>query len=72
VDFYGKSQMVEDFYNAGGDMSQREAILKQYSVDYIFYGPAERSLGGFNPLQVPFLRQVYSLSPVDIYQVVLP
>ena len=43
VNYFDKSQMVIDFFNAGSDISRREAILKQYSVDYVFYGSAERS-----------------------------
>jgi hypothetical protein len=69
VDFYGKSEMVNQFFAAETSQPRRQEILAQYSVDYIFYGPFERSLGGYNPATAPFLEQVYASPQVEIYQV---
>jgi uncharacterized membrane protein len=43
--------------------------LQQYSVDYIFYGPVERSLGDYSPANSPLLQKVYTAADVEIYQV---
>ena len=69
VDFYGKSVMVDEFFSDSTDDLRRQEILKQYSVDYIFYGPAERSLGQYQPDRAPFLWQVYDGSSVQVFQV---
>jgi len=69
VDFYGKTEMVNNFFDSRTDQARRQQILKQYSVDYLFYGPAEQELGQYQPESAPFLRQVYSSPKVKIYQV---
>jgi hypothetical protein len=61
VDFYTKESLVEDFFSAA-DAQQR--ILKDYDVAYVFYGPAERVLGGFDPSQADYLEPVLSLPSV--------
>ena len=69
LDFYGKAQMVDEFYASSTDNQRRRQIVSQYGVDYVFYGPAERSLGGLDPAQVPFLSPVYTSPDVVVYQV---
>jgi hypothetical protein len=69
VDYYNKEVMVKAFFANDTTDQQREAILRQYSVDYIFYGPAERSLGSYNPETASFLQIVYTSSRVKIYQI---
>jgi len=69
LDFYGKSQMVDEFYSSSTDNARRRQIVSQYGVAYVFYGPAERSLGALDPAQVPFLSPVYTSPDVVVYQV---
>jgi hypothetical protein len=69
VDFYGKTDMVNTFFDGQTDQAWRQEKLKQYSVDYLFYGPAEQELGHYQPESAPFLRQVYASPRVKIYQV---
>ncbi len=69
VDFYHKEEMVEQFFAVDTSDTQRQEILQKYSVDYIFYGPVERSLGSYAPESASFLRPVYNSSLVIIYQV---
>lgn len=69
ADFFNKSAMVESFFAADTAEAQRRDILQRYSVDYVFYGPAERSLGNFNPATSALLQQVYASPQVEIYRV---
>jgi hypothetical protein len=69
VDFYGKEEMVNEFFAAEIDEARRQEILQQYSVDYVFYGPAEQRLGSHNLDASSYLRQVYTSPFVEIYAV---
>jgi hypothetical protein len=69
LDFFGKSQMVEDFFSASTSDQRRQQILSQYGVTYVFYGPAERSLGTYAVQAASFLRPVYTSPKVVVYQV---
>jgi hypothetical protein len=69
VDFYDKSAMVDEFFATGTNDARRQEILQQYSVDYVFYGPAERDLGNYMLQSSPVLQRVYTASQVEIYQV---
>lgn len=69
VDYYGKEAMVNEFFAKEIDNQRRQEIIQQYSVDYIFYGPAERALGNYPLETVPFLRPVFNSSKVQIYAV---
>jgi len=72
LDFFGKSQMVTDFFSAATADPRRRQILSQYGVTYVFYGPAERSLGTYAVQAAPFLRPVYTSPQVVVYQVISP
>jgi hypothetical protein len=67
LDFYGKSQAVDRFFNPATPEAERRAILDAHSVDYIFVGPAERELGAFDPGQSSEFRMVHSTPLVSVY-----
>jgi hypothetical protein len=67
LDFYGKSQMVDEFFDPNTDDLQRRQMLEQYSVDYVFYGPAERDLGHFDPGTSAWLVEVFDSSSTEVY-----
>jgi hypothetical protein len=69
VNFYEKSTMVENFFSAKTDDVKREAILQAYGVDYIFYGPVEKSMGSFDPETEPYLKRVFTSPLVQLYKV---
>ncbi len=71
LDFFGKRDIVEGFYSGAVEDGWREEILRRYSVDYVFYGPAEKALGGYTPDRSPLLRAVFTAPTVDIYAVLL-
>jgi hypothetical protein len=69
VDYYGKEKMVTEFFATEVNNQRRQEIIKQYGVDYIFYGPAERALGNYSLETVPFLHPVFSSPQVQIFAV---
>jgi hypothetical protein len=68
LDFYGKSAMVAEFFANETPDTRRQQILEQYSVDYVFYGPAERALGGYDPSQSPLFVELFSAPSTNIYR----
>jgi hypothetical protein len=69
VDFYGKSRMVGEFFASETSDVRRLSILEQYNVSYVFFGPAERMLGGYDPDVSPWLEEVFSSPRVKVYVV---
>ena len=69
LDFNRKRELVRAFFGDGMTDAERAALLRQYDVRYVFYGPAERALGGYDPEQAPFLEPVYSSGEVVVYGV---
>ncbi len=64
-------QVTMFFSTPGNDNSKIEFIQAQH-VDYIFWGPDEKVLGGWNPADSAFLHEIYSQNDYQIYQVVVP
>lgn len=71
IDYYAKEREVALFFNTAAPDSFRHDLLQQYGIEYVFYGPAERELGSYNPDDAPFLRRVFSDATVSVYQVAL-
>lgn len=69
VDFYGKTNMVNEFFASGTSDSRRQQILAQYHVNYVFYGPAEKALGGYQPGGSNYLELVFSAPAGKVYAV---
>ena len=63
-----KRELVGLFFDATTDDTWRRRLLKQYGVDTIFWGPAERALGGFDPQAAPYLRQIYDKHEYAIFE----
>jgi len=69
VDYEGKKQLAEAFFQAETDDVVRRELLQTYNIVYLFYGPRERALGDFNPEDKPYLMRVFSNSEVSVYRV---
>lgn len=68
--FVNKRQQVEGHFFADNDNDQvKWAWLKNQNIDYVFWGPAEQTLGNFIPRQKGYLQQIYSSERVEIYKV---
>lgn len=53
------------------DDEWRKALLRDYNISYLFYGPRERALLGFEPGEKPYLVESYANRLVTIYRVVI-
>lgn len=60
---------VRAFYQANTSDEAREALLGEYRVDYLFYGPSEQNLGAWNPSQAEYLMPVYQNGDYTIFAV---
>ena len=69
VDFYGKTEMVERFFDAETDDDYRQNIIRKFNVRYVFYGEAERTLGQHDPNTLSYLVNVFSTPRVQVFQV---
>jgi hypothetical protein len=67
--FDQKKSDVTAFFDGATSDEERQALLRRYGVDYVFYGPAERELGNFELLAVSYLKPIFSTNQVTIYQV---
>ncbi|HIE37959.1 MAG TPA: hypothetical protein EYH30_06135 [Anaerolineales bacterium] len=68
VHFAEKRALVAQFFTATTDDAWRQRLLAEYGVDWVFWGPAERALGGFAPPTAPYLRQVYRGGEYEVFQ----
>jgi hypothetical protein len=64
-----KIAMLSEFF-AGDDDNFRRQLLRDYEINFLYYGAAERALGDFSPGTAPYLEQVYDNGSVQIFQVV--
>ena len=67
-DYDTRSRQVAEFFDGAGDEARR-ALLREQGIAYVFHGPAERALGGFDPAAQPYLRRVYGDEAVAVYRV---
>ncbi|MBK9050744.1 MAG: hypothetical protein IPL78_07460 [Chloroflexi bacterium] len=69
LDFFGKTEMVNSFFDPDITDPTRQAILSEFSVDYVLYGPAEQALGTFDPAAASYLTPVFTSSTTQVFQV---
>ena len=69
VDFYDKRARVARFFDAATLDEERAETVEAFGVDYVFWGPAERALGAYNPAATPWLHLIFSAPQVNIYAV---
>jgi uncharacterized membrane protein len=60
---------VSAFYSLGTEPAWRRERLREWGVQYVFWGPAERALGGWNPAQAAELEPVYMQGETTIFAV---
>jgi hypothetical protein len=69
IDFNHKRDVVKDFFDPATSDAERRAIIQKYGIGYIFFGPAEREVGAYDPVTSPWLTLAFSNSNVDVYRV---
>lgn len=68
----GLQPRVADFYRAGTSNSERLAFLRAVDAAYVFWGPAERALGDWDPGQADYLAPLDLPGPYQVYRAILP
>lgn len=63
-----KATEVQRFFGAADDQ-ERRALLSSAGIRYVFYGPAERALGDFDPGRAAFLRPAFEAPETQVYEV---
>ena len=66
-----KRAEVNEFFEATTSDAWRRDLLKRYGVDYVLWGPAERALGGFQPVEAPYLRERHQEGHYIVFEVAL-
>ncbi len=69
VDYQGKREAVERFFSVRTPDAERLALLEKWGVAWVFYGPEERGMGGFNPATAPWLEPAFRSGEVAVYRV---
>ena len=69
LDFNQKRQDVARFFNPATSDAERQATLRQFHVRYVFYGPAERQLGAYDPARADYLKEVLSVNGTEVFEV---
>jgi hypothetical protein len=64
-----KRALVGRFFEAATDDAWRRRLLAEYGVDYVWWGPAERALGDFDPAEAAYLRPIYDAEGYAIFEV---
>lgn len=60
---------VEAFFRPETADESRLRFLAEFGVAYVFWGPAERALGGWEPRQAGYLQEVYTQGNYAIFRV---
>lgn len=69
MDFNRKREMVYDFFDPATPDHERLAMIQEYGIRYIFFGPAERELDDYDPATAPWLALTFSTPQVKVYRV---
>jgi hypothetical protein len=72
VGYAEKDAAVARFFDAATPDEERVALLEEYDVAYLFYGPTERALGAFDPDGSHYLVRRFSHDGVRVYAATLP
>jgi hypothetical protein len=67
-----KIGMVDHFFQGGTTDAWRAGLLTEYDIAYVFYGPREAQLGGYDPEDSAFLSPVFRNDLMTIYRVLEP
>jgi hypothetical protein len=70
LDYYGKQEAVSRYFDSSTDPSYRQDLDSRFGVRYVFYGEAEKALGGFDPGSDPDLAKVFDSPEAKVYRVI--
>jgi hypothetical protein len=69
LDQAGKLAALHRFFQPDTDDGWRMSLLREFGINYVFYGPQEHTLGAWDPMTAPYLAPVYTQHGYAIFQV---
>ncbi len=72
IDYDQRVDEVRWFFDASTADSDRIDYLREFGIDYVYFSPAERALGAFDPAAASFLAAGFTQGAVTVYVVDLP
>lgn len=66
-DLYDKQQMVQAFFEQGTPDDERQAIIQEFSVDYVLAGVEERALGDYDPATAAYIERCFTSPQATVY-----
>jgi hypothetical protein len=63
-----KEQEIEEFFGAATSPDTRQEIIQRNDIRYLYYGPNERGLGGYDPDADPSWEVVFVNDQVQVYR----
>jgi len=69
IRFGEKQALVSRFFDAQTGDAWRRYLLEKYGIDYVFWGPEERKLGGFEPDRASYLISLYEARGYAVFEV---
>jgi len=70
MDFYEKQSMLYKFFDVSTSDSWRSDLFHKFSVDYVFYGPAERAVGSYDPAESPLFMRAFDAGYTVVFRVI--
>jgi hypothetical protein len=70
ADYDVKNRLMWRFFDASTDDGWRQELLEEHGIDYVFWGPAERQVGSFDPRSASYLRKIYDEDGYAIFEAV--
>ncbi len=64
-----KRAWIATFFQPETSDAWRQALLREYGLDYLFYGPVEQALGGWTPANSQYLVPIWDRDGYQIYRV---
>jgi len=61
---------IAGFYQSKSSDDQRKALIERFDIGYVFWGPAERNLGDWQPSSAEYLTLAKQDGDYSLYQVV--
>jgi len=61
------SPQITKFFNQHTSDTFRQEFIAEHGVDYVFWGPNERQLGGWEPSMTDYLERIYSANGYEIF-----
>ena len=61
---------VEAFFKADTPAADRQALINEFKIRYIIWGPAEKALGTWDPGTLPGFSKVYQNASYQVFEII--